>query len=193
MARHVHEDHGIIRKRGIELLLGGSPLLGEQVGVVPKPHHEFPGAEVPPRLDLFQLRDHLGHGLARPGRRRRTERLRLHVDERAEVAVAVDEAGHERLAGQIGDLRRRALVPQHLGLGADRHDPAAGDRHRLGRGLRGVHRHDRPAADDPLGRSSSGKRPEGRARGSCRTRQGNPSNRLDHGGDLRESGVNADA
>jgi hypothetical protein len=72
------------------------------------------------------------------------------------MAVPVHEARHEGLALEVDDLGGFALVLHDVGLAADRQDPVAGDRHRLGRRRRRMHRDDRAAADDPLGRSGGG-------------------------------------
>jgi len=173
----VDEDHGVVGEGRVEFLLARSPPFGEQFRVVAEAHHELPGTELPPRLHPLQGGDHVGHGRARAGRRRRTERLRLHVDEREEVAVAVDEAGHERPAAEVRDHGRVALVPEHVGLGAHGHDPPAGDRDRLRGGLGRVHGDDRAAADDPVGRSGGGEADGGEGGDHRRDRRGGQTSR----------------
>ena len=171
MAGDVDEEHGIVGKGGVEFLFRGRPPLGEQVGVVAEADDEPPRPELAPLLDLLQARDHVGHAAAGARRRRRAQGLRLHIDQRPEVAVAIDEARHERLAGQIGDHGAGPLAAHDVGLGADGHDPPAGDRHRFRRGLRGVHRDDRPTADDAFGRRGgclAGDRDEGDGEGDER-------------------------
>jgi hypothetical protein len=140
--------------------------LGEEVGVAAEADDELPGADLPSLLQLLELRDHVRHALAGPGRRRRAEGLRLHVDEAEEMAVAVDEARHERLAREVGDLGPLAFVLHHVGLGADGHDPPARDRHRLGRRLPGIHGDDFAAADDPVGRRGDRHLGDGESRGN---------------------------
>ena len=69
------------------------------------------------------------------------------------VQVAVDEAGHERGAGEIDDLGSRPAVLGDLVPVADRHDQTVGDGQRACRRSGGVEGADTRVLDDQAGSS----------------------------------------
>ena len=149
------DDHRIVGEGAVEFGLRGKALLGEEIGIAPEAHHDLPWAKLATVFCLPEGRDHIGHALAGAGRRRGAEGLRLHVDEREEVAMAIDEAGHERPAGKVDDLRLLTPRGEDVRLLSHGDDPAASNGHGFGTGRCIGDGEDRAADVDPLGRFGS--------------------------------------
>ena len=80
----------------------------------------------------------------------------LRLSDAGEVCVAFHKARHGHLAIEINDLRVWSHVAPDLGVGAQRHDRVAVDRHRLRRRPRIVGGDNAAVADDEGGRCGLG-------------------------------------
>lgn len=120
----------------------------ERVVVAHAEHPAGPG-DVGPGGEPLQLLDEVVDRLHRAvgaGEQVRADRLRAEPEQ---MAVAVEEAGHQGAPGEVGALG--AVVGEGLDLGAraDGEDPAVvADRDGLGSGAVVVHRDDRTTGQD---------------------------------------------
>jgi hypothetical protein len=76
---------------------------------------------------------------------------RLRFAEVGEVAVALDEAGHQQSSRELDDPRTGADMPANLAVGTDGDDPAVAHRDRLRFGACGIDRHHVPAEEHEVG------------------------------------------
>jgi hypothetical protein len=83
--------------------------------------------------------------------------LEVSVARVGRMRVGVDEAGHHRLAVEVGLPRTRRDQIQDVIVAPDREQPIAGDRQGLCGGLGGVHREDVPVVEDRVRLSARGR------------------------------------
>ena len=151
MPRDMDDEDGIVGKGPVELGLRRKALLGEEIGIATESHHELPRADRAALRDALERRDHVGHAPAGAGRRGGAQGLRLDVNEREEMAVAVDEPGNERAAGKIDEFGLLAPVCEDRRPITHGDDLPPGHRHGFDARLGVVHREDRAAGVDPIG------------------------------------------
>ena len=139
MAVGAREDHGVVGRHGRERLVRGKAAHGSRGGR--RPLLLVPAASVDPLAGGPALdgsrdpRHHLG-----VARRPHEVDVEAREADAEEVRVRVLEAGNQRPALQVHDARLRADMRLELGRDADRDDPAAAHRDRLGARPAGVDR-----------------------------------------------------
>ena len=168
--RHVVDAHRVVGERLVQVVAVEETAIRHDGVVVAVARDHLALRDLVLLDEPPDLGDDAVHVLARPGRRRVQLDLPGHRQRVDVVAVGVEEARQQRLAAEVHDLRRRALVGLlDVGLCPDREDLPVLDGQRLRGGLSVVDGDDVAARVDGVGRPTR-RRPgwrAGRRHGQC--------------------------